>query len=56
MESYVSDVTKFSNGIISSILTGEYGFMKGFQYQTIEPFPLFIKEKHWVEINYPRPA
>jgi hypothetical protein len=48
MESYVSDVLKFSNGIISPILTGEYGFMKDFQDQTIDPFPLFIKEKHWV--------
>jgi len=48
MESYVSDVLKFSNGIISPILTGEYGFMKDLQDQTIEPFPLFFKEKHWV--------
>jgi hypothetical protein len=56
MESYVSDFLKFSNGIISPILTGEYGFMKYFQDQTIDPFPLFIKEKHWVEINHPGPA
>jgi hypothetical protein len=53
MESYISLVLKFSNDIISPILTGEYGFMKVFQDQTIEPFPLFIKEKHWVEISYP---
>jgi hypothetical protein len=56
MESYVSDFLKFSNGTISPILMGEYGFMKHFQYQTIEPFPLFIKENHWVEINHPGPA
>jgi hypothetical protein len=30
--------------------------MKGFQDHTIEPFPLLIKEKHRVEINYPRLA
>ena len=56
MESYVSDFLKFSNDIISSILTGEYGFMKYFQEKTIEPFPLFIKENHWVEISYPGPT
>jgi hypothetical protein len=28
--------------------------MKYFQDHTIEPFPLLIKENHWVEINYPR--
>jgi hypothetical protein len=56
MESYVSYFLKFSNGIISSILTSEYGFMKYFQDQTIDPFPLFIKEKHWVEISHPGPA
>jgi hypothetical protein len=48
MESYVSNFLKFSNGIISPILIGEYGFMKYFQDQTIDPFPLFIKENHWV--------
>jgi hypothetical protein len=56
MESHVSYFLKFSNGIISSILTGEYGFMKDFQDQTIETFPLFIKEKNWVEINHPGPT
>jgi hypothetical protein len=30
--------------------------MKDFQDHTIEPFPLFSKEKHWVEINHPGPA
>ena len=30
--------------------------MKCFQDHTIEPFPLLIKEKHQVEINYPRLA
>jgi hypothetical protein len=30
--------------------------MKDFQDHTIEPFPLFIKERHWVEINHPGPA
>jgi hypothetical protein len=30
--------------------------IKDFQDHTIEPFPLFIKEKHWVEINHPGPA
>ena len=30
--------------------------MKGFQYHTIDPFPLLIKEKHWVEISYTRLA
>jgi hypothetical protein len=29
--------------------------MKDFQDHTIEPFPLFNKEKHWVEINHPGP-
>jgi hypothetical protein len=56
MESYVSNFLKFSNGIISPILTSEYGFMKDFQDQTIEHFPLFIKEKHWVEIIHHGPA
>jgi hypothetical protein len=56
MESYISDFLKFSNCITSPILTGEYGVMKDFQDHTIEPFPLLIKEKHWVEINYPRLA
>jgi hypothetical protein len=54
MESYISDFLKCSNCISSPILTGEYGVMKDFQDHTIEPFPLLIKEKHWVEINYPR--
>jgi hypothetical protein len=56
MELYASYFLKFLNGIISPILTGEYGFMKDFQDQTIETFPLFIKEKHWVEIIHSRPA
>jgi hypothetical protein len=30
--------------------------MKDFQDQTIDPFSLFIKEKHWVEINHPGPT
>jgi hypothetical protein len=30
--------------------------MKDFQDHTIDPFSLFIKEKHWVEINHPRPS
>jgi hypothetical protein len=30
--------------------------MKYFQDHTIEPFPLFIEERHWVEINHPGPA
>jgi hypothetical protein len=54
MESYISDFLKFSNCITSPILTGKYGVMKDFQDHTIEPFPLLIKEKHWVEISYPR--
>jgi hypothetical protein len=56
MDLYVSYFMKFSNGVISPILIGEYGFMKDFQDQTIDPFPLLIKEKNWVEINHPRPA
>jgi hypothetical protein len=56
MESYISDFLKCSNCISSPILTGEYGVMKDFQDHTIEPFPLLIKEKHRVEINYPGPA
>jgi hypothetical protein len=56
MESYISYFLKFSNCITSPILTDEYGVMKYFQEHTIEPFPLLIKEKHWVEINYPRLA
>jgi hypothetical protein len=56
MESYVSDFLKFSNCIISPILIGEYGFMKYFQDQTIEPFTLFIEERHWLEIIHPGPA
>jgi hypothetical protein len=56
MESYISNFLKFSNCITSPILTGEYGVMKYFQDHTIEPFPLLIKEKHWVEILYPRLA
>jgi hypothetical protein len=56
MATYVSNFLKFSNGVISQILKCEYGFMKYFQDQTIEPFPLFIKEKNWVEINHPRPT
>jgi hypothetical protein len=27
--------------------------MKDFQYHTIEPFPLYIKEKHCVEMSHP---
>jgi hypothetical protein len=54
MESYISYFLKFSNCITSPILTGEYGVMKYFQDHTIEPFPLLIKENHWVEISYPR--
>jgi hypothetical protein len=54
MDSYISYFLKFSNCITSPILTGEYGVMKDFQDHTIDPFPLLIKEKHWVEINYPR--
>jgi hypothetical protein len=53
MESYISNFLKFSNCITSPILTGDYDVMKDFQDHTIEPFPLLIKEKHWVEINYP---
>jgi hypothetical protein len=30
--------------------------MKNFQDHTIDPFPLYIKEKHCVEINHPRLA
>jgi hypothetical protein len=30
--------------------------MKDFQDHTIDPFPLYIKEKHCVEINHPRSA
>jgi hypothetical protein len=30
--------------------------MKYFQDHTLEPFPLLIKEKNWVEIIYPRLA
>ena len=56
MESYISYFLKFSNCITSLILIGEYGVMKDFQDHTIEPFPLLIKEKHWVEIIYPRLA
>ena len=56
MESYISYFLKFSNFITSPILTGEYGVMKDFQDHTIEPFPLLIKEKHRVGINYPRLA
>jgi hypothetical protein len=54
MESYISDFLKFSNFITSPILTGVYGAMKYFQDHIVDPFPLLIKEKHWVEINYPR--
>jgi len=56
MERYISNFLKFSNCITSPILTGEYGVMNDFQDHTIQPFPLLIKEKHWVEINYPRLA
>jgi hypothetical protein len=51
MESYISDFLKCSIKINPPILAREYCVMKYFQDHIIEPIPLLIKERPWVEIN-----
>jgi hypothetical protein len=51
MESYISYFLKCSININPPILTREYCVMKYFQDHIIEPIPLLIKERPWVEIG-----
>jgi hypothetical protein len=56
MESYISDFLECSIEINPPILAREYCVMKDFQDHIIEPVPLLIKERPWVEINSTRLA
>jgi hypothetical protein len=56
MESYISDFLECSIDINPPILAREYCVMKYFQDHIIEPIPLLIKERPWVEINSTRLA
>jgi hypothetical protein len=56
MESYISDFLECSIEINPPILAREYCVMKYFQDHIIEPVPLLIKERPWVEINSTRLA
>jgi hypothetical protein len=51
MESYISDFLKCSIRINPPILAREYCVMQDFQNHIMEPVPLLIKERPWVEIS-----
>jgi len=51
MESYISDFPECPIKINPPILAREYCDMKDSQDHIIEPVPLLIKERPWVEIS-----